>query len=39
MNSALLHSMFISKPEIGQPAYWVAITRGDSNRDLGDRRI
>ena len=39
MNSTLLHAMFISKPELGQPSYWVAITRGDSNCDQGDYRI
>jgi len=38
MNSTLLHTMFISKPELGQPSYWVAITRDISNCDLGDYR-
>lgn len=39
MNSVLLHTAFISKPAMGQEAYWVAITREDSNRTLGDYRI
>ena len=39
MNSAQLHKPFISQPESGLTAYWVAITRGDSNCDLGVCRI
>jgi len=39
MNSAQLHKSFISQPESGLTAYWVMITRGDSNCDLGVYRI
>lgn len=38
MNLLQLHTLFISKPESGQPAYWLTITRGDSNCDLGEYR-
>lgn len=38
MNSALLHESFISQPKFGLTAYWVVITRGISNCDLGDYR-
>lgn len=38
MTSALLHTAFISKPELGQPAYWGMITRDISNRVLGEYR-
>lgn len=39
MNSVLLHTLFKSQPECGLIAYWVMITRGDSNRILGKCRI
>jgi len=43
MTSALLHTVLrtalIAKPKLGQPAYWVEITRGDSNCALGYCRI
>lgn len=39
MNSIQLHKSFISQPECGLTAYWVMITRGDSNRISGNYRI
>jgi hypothetical protein len=39
MKSVLLHKSFISQPESGPMAYWVVITRSDSNCDLGICRI
>ena len=39
MNSVQLHKSFISQPESGLTAYWVEITRGDSNRTRGNYRI
>jgi len=38
MNSVQLHKSFISQPECELTAYWVVITRGDSNRTLGNYR-
>ena len=39
MNTVQLHESFISQPKCGLTAYWVMITRGDSNRTRGNRRI
>ena len=39
MNQVQLHCSFKSQPKFGLIAYWVMITRGDSNRAWGDRRI
>ena len=39
MNSVQLHKSVKSQPECGLIAYWVVITRGDSNRTRGNYRI
>lgn len=39
MNSVQLHCSFKSQPISGLKAYWVEITRGDSNRTLGNYRV